>query len=571
MLDFTSPRPVAATLAVVQGLLAYAKPVGKFFIGETACHLFEKDGEAILFLGTPGKEGVGVCVAAAPSPQSVLTMIDFQGNETSVADNTVQTGDMPVIVRGGDLDALKLHAALFVGTAPAPTALPQHVADAESVTLPVTVTNPYGEAREFKVGASSSVTVALKPGEVKMVELAFDAKACVPGAQKIGVTISTKGVPSVTKPAVLFVTDSSSLGNLVANGTFDGSLAPWKGEGRLTDAPVPGEDANKALAIAGKGKGYSHETQSVKIPVPGGTYLYTAWMRGDGMGGGSNLDEYDAKGKHLKNYMMLNVFTIPGSGTKGWNYVSKVVTLKPETASLALSPVAEGREGARILYDNLQLSLYKGCNYVGFAAKDAKGATRVPLLCENQVRAENGYEWSEKNLAGVATVTWDREALVLSVAVEDDRMDAKPVVSESGEETLKGDVLAICLFPRMGPDGRPENEQLRWYVSKASPGGGSGASTVYRPKRYSMGAKSGQLCKDSSVYQIDLKRTGTTTTYRLRIPWGEIPGFTPAKGASFGCNLVLFDADADAKRGRMVWGGGLKEDSADCGLVTLVE
>ena len=82
--------------------------------------------------------------------------------------------------------------------------------------------------------------------------------------------------------------------------------------------------------------------------------------------------------------------------------------------------------------------------------------------------------------------------------------------------------------------------------------------------------RSGQLCKDSSVYQIDMKRTGTTTTYRFRIPWSEIPGFTPAKGVSFGCNIVLGDSDGGAAFGKMVWGGGLKDDSADCGLVTLV-
>ncbi|MBR2487994.1 MAG: cellulase family glycosylhydrolase, partial [Kiritimatiellae bacterium] len=48
MIDLTSPRPVAATLAVVQGKLAYAKPIGKFFVGETVCHLFERDGKPCL-------------------------------------------------------------------------------------------------------------------------------------------------------------------------------------------------------------------------------------------------------------------------------------------------------------------------------------------------------------------------------------------------------------------------------------------------------------------------------------------------------------------------------------------
>ena len=574
MLDLCSPRPVAATLAVVQGKLGYAKPIGKFYLGETVCHLFENDGKAVLFLATPGKEGVKVAVPA----KGALTVTDFQGNATAVKDGAVLTGDMPVIVEGADLDALKLHTALFLGTASAPTALPQHVADAEAIAFPVTVSNPYATARTFTVtpenpawGAAKAATVRLDPGASKTFELAFAAKGNPAGASKLGFTVATDGVPAVVKPGVLFVTDAASLGNLVTNGSFDGNLAPWKGEGASLAFPVPGDEANRALCITGKGKGYKHATSSVRLPVPGGTYLYSAWVRSEGMGGGSNLDEYGPGGKHLKNYMMLNVFTVPGSGTKGWNYLAKKFTFKPETETLAMTPVAEGKEGARIVYDNVQLSLYKGCDYVAFASGSEKDASPVPLLCENQVRdAENGYVWSERNLGGVAKFTWTKGALVFEAAVEDDVLAAKPVVSESGEETLKGDALALCIFPRIGPDGRPENDQMRWYVSKASPGGGSGATTVFRPAKYAMGMKSGQLCKDSSVYSIDIRREGTLTRYRLTIPWTEIPGVNPAKGASFGCNIVLSDADGTDATAKIVWGGGLKDDSADCGLVTLV-
>ena len=91
-----------------------------------------------------------------------------------------------------------------------------------------------------------------------------------------------------------------------------------------------------------------------------------------------------------------------------------------------------------------------------------------------------------------------------------------------------------------------------------------------------MGLKSGQLCKDSSLYQVDIRTQPSTSTsnlitYRLSIPWSEIPGVAPGKGASFGCNLVLGDSDGDEKFGRFLWGGGLKDDSADCGLVTLIK
>ena len=574
MLDLSSPRPVAATLAVVQGRLAYARPVGKFFIGETVCHLFERDGRATLFLSTPGKEGVKVSVPA----KGPLTVVDFQGNET-VSRGEVVTGDMPVIAEGCDLDALRLHAALEVGAGGAPVAQPQHVADAASVKLPVTVRNAYAEVREFTVsagrpkwGSAPEAKVRLGPGESKTLELVFETVrgGSAAGATRLGVTVATAGVPSVTKPCVLFVADSASLGNLVANPSFDGDMKPWRGDGRQADAPVPGDAANKALAIYGKGKGYVHQTETVRLPVPGATYLYTAWARGEGMGGGSNLDEYGPGGRHLKNYMMLRVFAAPGTGTRGWNYYARKFTFGPEAESLAMTPVATGKKGARMLYDNVQLSLYRGCDYVAFASSDAKGSSPVPLLCENMVRAENGYEWSERNVAGVARFTWSKDSLVFEAAVEDDAMDARPAVGEDGEETLAGDSIALCVFPRIGPDGRPENGQMRWYISKASPGGGSGATTVFRPKKYSMGMKSGQLCKDSSVYAIAIGREGTLTKYRLTIPWAEIPGFAPAKGASLGCSIVLTDADGGEKRCRVVWGGGLKDDSADCGLLTLV-
>ena len=71
-------------------------------------------------------------------------------------------------------------------------------------------------------------------------------------------------------------------------------------------------------------------------------------------------------------------------------------------------------------------------------------------------------------------------------------------------------------------------------------------------------------------YQIDIRREGTLTTYRLVIPWTEPPGFSPAKGAGFGCNIVLTDSDKTDVKGSVVWGAGLKEDAIGCGFVTLV-
>ena len=169
--------------------------------------------------------------------------------------------------------------------------------------------------------------------------------------------------------------------------------------------------------------------------------------------------------------------------------------------------------------------------------------------------------------------TWDAKALRLKVEVTDDVSAPKAIVSSTsatGEEALKGDMLALAIFPKTGADGLLTGEQLRWCMNLASPGGGSGMTTLFRPAKYAMGLKSGQLAKDSSVYQVNFRRQGGKTIYDVTIPWSEIPGFAPAKGASFGCNLVLIDADSGSGLGKMVWGADLGDTASGCGVVTLL-
>lgn len=229
----------------------------------------------------------------------------------------------------------------------------------------------------------------------------------------------------------------------------------------------------------------------------------------------------------------------------------------------------------KVYYDNISLSLYKGTDFAAFAGRagGSKPASNVPLCCDNQVQAAGGYVWTPANLAGVGEFTWDEKALHLKVEVTDDVSAPKAIVSSTsatGEEALKGDMLALAIFPKAGADGRPTGEQLRWYMNLASPGGGSGTTTLFRPSKYAMGLKSGQLAKDSSVYQVSFAREGGKTVYDVVIPWSEIPGFTPAKGASFGCNLVLVDSDGGAGTGKMVWGADLGNTASGCGIVTLL-
>lgn len=568
-----APRPVAATLAVVQGKLAYAHPVGKFYLGKAACHLFEKESKAILFVTVPGEKDASVSVPALGE----LVVTDFQGNEIKVKDGVVRAGDMPVIVEGGDLEMLKLHAALSVGVS-APCAVPQHVASSGlSVSVPVSVCNADAEQRSFSLraeapgwGTVQPLELSLKAHERRAVSVVFSVKDGMHAAARteLKMTLSDNRGHSVVKPYVLCVTDPAAFANLLKNPGFDGDCKPWGGACAV-DAPVPGDQGNRALVLNGKGRdNWQSAWQNVTSPLAGEEMLYSCWVRGEGMGGGSNFSASSPDGRK-RGFHMLQIFSVGESGTRGWRYLSKVFRPLEGGSSFTAAPVAQGPEGARMLFDNAFLGIYRGSAFVAEADGSGGFGSPIPLLCDNQVRGEDGYAWTEKNLAGVSRFAWSPQVLKLELSVEDDMMDVRSVVSSSGEETLDGDALALCLFPKTGANGRPSGEQVRWYISKASPGGGSGTATLFRPAKYSLGAKAGQLCKDSSVYELEISREGTLTHYRLSIPWTEIPGFAPAVGASLGCNLVLFDRDGGRARGWMTWGGGLKDDAADCGLLTL--
>ena len=485
MLDRSSPRPVAVTLAVVQGKLAYAKPVGRFCCEELPVQLFERDGKAVAFVSAPGREGVRVTLPA----KGAVKVTDYLGNETDAPGGVVTAGDMPVIVEGLDLDRMKL--------------------------------------------------------------------------------LMAKWRESAAKPFLLYDVDPDAIGNLVVNGGFEAGPKGWGGVKSVATVPTPDDDANHAVEFRGNGK-YQSIWQGVDLPVPGRSYLYTCWMWTTDQEGGSNLAERFSDGTKEKQYYLPHVFSIGAAGSSSWRLMVKRFDSKPNTKSLGLTPVTRGKGVFRV--DNVSLSLYRGSDYAAFAGRvgGERPASKVPLCCDNQIRTAGAYRWSPASLAGVASFTWDESALNLVCTVVDDVSKPKEIVGETGEEALKGDMLALAIFPKTGSDGRPESVQERWYLSLANPGGGSGRTTLFRPKKYSLGLKSGQLAKDSSVYQVDFRREGGKTVYEVRIPWSEIPGFTPAKGASFGCNLVLIDADGTDGLGRMVWGADLPDSAAGCGIVTLL-
>ena len=574
MIDKKSPRPVAVTLAVVQNKLGYAKAVGKFFYEGFPVQLFERDGKGILFIRAPEAKRERVKL---PAKGKVL-ITDFMGNETSGIGGKVVIGDMPVIVEGFDLDQMKLHASLRVGTSELPSAKPQVVADAgETIAIPVCVKNPWKTAKKFTLslsaadwGKGETKTVALEPGETQSFELVYKVAGKVPATSDLKVTIAAAGLSSVDKPFLLYAVDASSVGNLVVNGGFEEGQKAWGGKPPLETMALPGHPENKAVSYTGNGK-WQSMWQGVDLPVPGQSYLYTAWMWGENQGGGSNLAERFSDGTKEKQYYMPAVFSMANTGSSYWHFMVKRFDSKANTKNLGLTPVTNGKGKFHI--DNVSCSLYKGTDFAAFAGCGGeRKSSLVPLLCDNQVRTEGGYVWKPEGFQGVAEFAWDKSALTLKCFVKDDVNAPKSLVgtTKDGAEGFGGDMLAVAIFPKAGADGSPTDEQMRWYISMADPGGGSGKTTLYRPKKYSMGMKSGQLAKDSSVYQVDFKRSGDLTSYEVKIPWSEIPGFTPGKGASFGCSLVLFDGDGGAGTGRMVWGADLSDSASGCGIVTLL-
>jgi hypothetical protein len=147
----------------------------------------------------------------------------------------------------------------------------------------------------------------------------------------------------------------------------------------------------------------------------------------------------------------------------------------------------------------------------------------------------------------------DARGLHFAAEVRDDKQSAL----STGENTLSGDSIALAIHPA-NRSAEKNDKAFVYYLSAASPGGGSGTHTLYRPAARSGGLSSGQLAKDSSVYEMAVHREGTLTTYELMIPWHELGGISPTFGTKFGISLQLNDNDGYGRVASMTWGDGLE-------------
>ena len=594
LLDRHTPRPVAATLAVLATKLGDVRPVGAACLEPGAIvYLFEKkNGKGLAFVMSQ-TEKADVQASIPVGSVASVKVTDYRGNESSSAASggnvVVAAKPMPVIFEDFDLAPLAAACSLTVAAQGPLVQVPSvRFVSGGNAGMQAAVVNPFARALsgtvEAKLGAAKAkpFKFSLKPGETAFA--AFDFGPVKESASEGAVAVKFDVPGAVfTRRFSVSVVNPELLGNLVKNGGFekDGGKV---GEGWNANGMSRVELDGKAPGYVGHAvemrnpKGYVSTWQNIALPVPGIRYLYTAWVWTDEMYCGSNASVKDAAGKG-KDYTIPSCFCAPKK-TKGWTLMSKVLDAIPGSEKCSLAPVGTSIKGqpgwAR--YDNVRLTAYDETEYVteAYEAKrppkidgdlsDWDTANPVPLLCENQVTASRGgWEFSRENLSGVAYFAWDKEALYFAAEVKDDMH-----TTAADAKTPEGDSITLALHPGNrvpGTDGQAEE----WFISDHTPGGGSGRYTLYRPAEHSAGLKSGQLAKDSSVYEVCVKSKGDTTVYELRIPWGEVRGITPELGAKLGLSLRLSDADG-AKFGRISWGMGLDPawSPSAFGVLTLV-
>ncbi len=589
LLDDTTPRPVAATFAVIASKIGLAKPIATAYVGDAVLYIFEKDGRGLAVASTVTDADNATTTLDLPAGAPSILLTDHQGNERrlATADNTlsVTLNAMPVFLEGFDLATLAVNAGVQLGTQGA-TAKPALTAVAGSAASVITlrVVNPLARpvkgALNVTLGADNTLPVTsfdLAPNSDALINLSLAAvKNAAPtlnGTLKL--TWTSPAAVSCTKPFTLTLIDPKSLGNLLKNGGMEngagGKPADWSGDVERVDLASlgrgPGFEGHAARFSGTKSANYQHMNQSVTPPAPGRKYLYTAWVWNNDMQAGSNLSIDD------KTFFIPQVFDA-GNTTPFWRLLSHVRDTPPAAKSMSFTPVVRGNGWA--MYDNLRVTLYDNTLFATEAARsksppvingdlsDWDFTDPIPLLCDNQLTAPDGYTWSPANLSGVVKFTWDDQALYFAAKVRDDTH----VANATGEETNRGDSLVIALHPGNRVEGA-DARAFAWLVSATTPGGGSGRHTLYRPPARSGGLPSGQLAKDSSVYELAIRRNADITTYELRIPWSETGGLTPSPGVTAGLSLQLFDADGAGVPAVMTWGGGLRPAWSPTGFGTL--
>lgn len=605
LLDDLSPRRVAASLAVFASKMSGASPVGIFPLGQSGIvHLFEREGRAIAVCSSQGKdESVDLSVGNAS-----VVLTDDQGNETALAAREGQAHlalrPMPFFLEGADIDVLKAYAVTTFGTFEVAQKRSRLV-ETPRITLlrgepgeiSVRVNNLYERslAGSLRVqlpegwAAHNEASFSLKLGEETVVRIPLDVPMQTKAQDylaSVKVRYAWDKLPEISRPAVLSVLSTEMLGNLLPNGDFEtpteagdgpsgwstgGPSQPWAPSQGLGDGL-----GRKVFKFSHSGNTWHYTSQAIELRGQQ-TYLYTAWVWNKDMHAGSNRTHRFADGTS-RDYHDVQTFTC-GQDSPGWQMYTCRVKTEENLVKASFTPVVKGSGWA--LFDNLRVTLFEGTDFAAECHRAEKSPKvdgnledwvkrcPIPLIGKNQLTVEdNHYAWTSQNLNGVGYLMWDEENLYFGLEVRDDVHHAEA----TGERAIEEDSVILALDPSNRTPAT-EGKAFAYYLSSAKPGGGSGPLTLYRPAAHSGGQMSGQLFKDSSVYELAIGPNEGRCIYELRIPFALLGPFKPTLGRKIACSIQLNDNDGKGRAAFMTWGGGLSPAWAPgrFGVVTLVE
>ncbi len=626
LLDDMTPRPAAATLAVLVSKLHQAKPLGAFTEGKGTFELFDRGGKAVLVL-LPGSDGEKPALRVGSES---LVATDYQGNESPIAakggNAELALSSTGSFVENGDLDVLKAYVVAALQSAKGkvprggrrPADFRTTMMVGESSELYVSLKNPYERKIAGKLTlagpkdwpAIAPVPFELAPGEdtVAIIPVALPKDAKVgEHAVQMQVSFAWDKLPAITKPVMISVISPDMLGNLLKNGGLEdadpknpGAPASWSGKGEWISSVGLGVGLGDKVMKFSNCPEWSTTNQTIPLS-PGGTYLYSAWLWNQGIHAGSNIGLTMTDGTN-KNLYDVQVFTA-GENNASWQMFTSHLTVPDTIATGSFTPVVKG--AGTVYYDNLRVTAYEGTDYVAechraSAAPKIDGkldlqewnrACPIPLIGANQLTltkestkesnkgGDPSYTWTPRNLSGVGYVMWDDANLYVAVQVRDDVAHA----DGADASVVDGDSVVLAFdSTNRSPDG--DKKAFELFLSAQKPGGGSGLTTIFRPEAHAGGLRSGQLARDSSIYELAISKVEAKTDdkgdasaggwiYELRIPFSDLGGFQPGLGRKLAFSMQIHDNDGKGRAATMTWGGGLQPEwkPADFGVVTFVK
>ena len=604
-----SPRPSASSLAVLIDALADARPVGEFSVGKNdSIKLFErKNREPILVVSSIEKNGETVQL---PVGNGRVKKIDQQGNETALTTRqgtvSLPLNASPYLVEGGDPNVLKANLVLSLpGTAS--TSPTYTVVAGNALEIPLKFENQLNRRIQCAVLIDQkSVPGTAKPVVVKELKVGRQQTALLKIENvRSGLTPTTltlrfadKSLPTLTRRIVINAVQPDQIGNLLKNPGFEtpaggspDAADQWNGTGRdgkrvaFNDPNEPGHGQFVCRFEKTNGKYFNVFQNVPKIPTVGGEYIYSFWIKSDNLTTGSNLGGQTADGQSWNRHW-LQVFQAPKT-QDCWQVFRKRIELPAGTVSLTPAPVCQGDGWSEI--DNAQLVPYEGTEFCAFAPtekpteksteksivrkidgdlSDFNQSAPIPLLGRDQLRVLNDkYKWSPENCSAVAYFNYDQNFLYCGIEV----IDNKHVDGKTEAACKQDDSVRIAIHPMNRLQGE-DSKAFCLDVSSTAPGG-SGKHTLYRPQEYSGGLKSGSLAKDSSVYDVAVKRIGNKTIYEIAAPWSDLGGLSGTIGTKFGLSLQLTDNDGSGPAAILLWGEGLSPawSPSSFGMITLTE